>query len=111
MDLSIIESLGGVWVPKVPVPCQSDPQQWTDAVKYEKLSPKQHQAITYCMFECKVRLDCLIAALREEGSDKVNYRVGIRGGTLPKERYQLYKESIKKKRLKRVLDAAGIQSQ
>lgn len=96
MGNKLIEFFGGVWVPDKPVPCQANPDQWSDPVYYLRDSVLQHEAITTCMYECPFRIMCLVSALREEGSAQTRERVGIRGGTLPKDRYNMYK----KKKLK-----------
>ena len=99
--MDLLSFLGGVWVPPGPAPCSVNPDQWADELYYDKKSILQSEAIAKCVFECPWMMECLRAALTEEGSKNTGQRFGIRGGTLPSDRYRTYEASIRKKRAKR----------
>lgn len=50
---------------------------------------------------CPVRLECLRAAMRWEGSRETRYRFGMWGGLTPLERQRLYVQVTKERRARR----------
>lgn len=52
------------------------------------------EAVAVCK-KCRVRGECLDAALEEEGSAGAPYRFGIRGGLTPEEREKVYRRRLR----------------
>ena len=65
---------GPLWIPDVPVPCQSDPDAW-----FPERGGRIDPLIRYCR-GCPVRVDCAAAALAQDE------RHGIWGGLTARQR-------------------------
>lgn len=71
---------GPLWIPDVPVPCQSDPDAWFP------VAGRAVTAVGFCR-GCPVRLDCAAAAIAQDE------RHGIWGGLTAPQRKQREKAS------------------
>ena len=66
-----------------------DSELWfPEDARYRAGKPRDEEAKRICNTVCKVRLDCLAAALKEE-EDGPSHRFGIRGGLTAEERRTL----------------------
>ena len=69
-------------------PCQLDPESWfADGGNGGYTTAK-----AWCD-ACPVQTACLLAALDLEGDARRDERFGMWGGTTPRERYQMWKET------------------
>lgn len=80
-----------IWVPKVDVPCSTDPDAWTEGKVYGRNSLNLQFALSICFTKCPVREECLESAREQELGVGMNHRFGIRGGTTPDQRYAMDK--------------------
>jgi hypothetical protein len=90
-----------LWIPDEPPPCVVDPDAWTEqahlgqgrqpANPLRVLRERTELARKECQLLCPFQVECLEAAMAEEGGRKAEKRYGIRGGLLPIERETLYK--------------------
>jgi hypothetical protein len=94
-----------LWVPSEKVPCESDPELWSDAGGSGTYAAENRRAITkgermameICTTVCPLMDACLTSAMREEGKRSASSRFGIRGGLMPHQRATLARDTGRKR--------------